>query len=482
MKHILKFSYFISIIFFTPSIVFAKIDCSKKYSDNSYDAFSQEFFDANYKELPLYITSFISNSIDTNQNQIIESEEAKTAACQLSKSLLQFVNKPSNIYINQAGEANLYDFLANDQKITSGEELRISLGVIAQNWLKTYIKKINLLETEEALLNLIDSGYYTVSTPNAITQFDVAGKDGSALAKIEKSLMLANAIENILQKSQGQASKILRGIFEVFVDTKNFPYIAYGPYISSQKIKINLEINQLSEGAGTGIPGAQRYYLLKGLGITLDIFPEGDTQITFGRTKEQNWFVLRHPRFMQSETSPFVSRIDKKLAQISKQNQTFLLLNSKTVLTKDLLQDQLQSLLNDFADAFWRDPINLVIKEQLEGGANAYLTDGKIFFSFNNLKHKYKLIAQRLSEEKTLQQITRHIYFILTQEWIHSLQKDESTYTENFMSYNNAYDAYLAYGYLGINEWYNGQMIENDAKKSARKFVKSLKFSHLSSQ
>jgi hypothetical protein len=418
------------------------------------------------------------NDIDENNNQTIEAQEIEKASCQLSNVIKKIASGKSENYINQEGQVTAYAFWANDDKISSYKEFQLAQGSLAQQWLLKLIKNSSTeSQRKEKLRKVIQTGSYTVSHEEFQYQWDLGAKDTSLESQLLKALELTHALDRYSQKMpKKNFEQAFIPILELIVEIQNFPYLVSYENSSEKNLYLSLKLNRLAYGGGVGPVGAIRYYVYRGLSLELDINERGESKVTWGRPSRQSRFVLRDPKFIEVNSESFVKRVDQRLREIAQRhsNVSLLALTNSDLETPEALEKKIQVVFNVFADAFWKEPVQVnVLKQGLEGNSNAYILDGEMYLSYPYIKNIQRTLQGVFSKDQKLAQIERNLLFISAQEWIHLLQQETDVYAPNNAFYNNPMNAYVAFGSEGTR-WYEEQPIEKDAKTSAELFVKDL--------
>lgn len=354
---------------------------------------------------------------------------------------------------------------------------------------------------KKEIQKILKEGSYTVSQEELANQLDLSGQDQSSVSKLLKASQLAYALSELHTKIDDSLIyfTIVKSLFLNFKTSRNFPYLNSAIESTSQKGKwqVNMSVNQFF-GSGTGVSGAKNYYVLSGVGLTLAISSGNgidnlsqDIRWYWGQPRDQIHFALRDPQEMNINAENFKERVSSRLKKALNEKSFVDLFSSSELedLHPETIERLLQKRVDAFADIFFRPTIRVHVQEQsIEGGSNAVAGEGEIIFSFPNMKELIHQIQQSLasgnaqklnqqgaqnSSQKLNEELNRNLNFILTQEWIHSLQKEEPSYSENWAFYNSPFNVYIIYGDDDKN-WYENQPVEKDAKDLAEEFVRSL--------
>lgn len=457
------------------------LDCNGQYTTQTYNEFSSRYLGTGFAELPVYLKSWVENSVDKNSNKAIEPNELQDASCRMSQVIKHVVAEKSTEYVSQRGRVQSLEYWAHDEKISSYNEFQLSLGSIAKIWLLEFVKN-NLtgsLRTDSE--QMIRSGAYTVSAKGLSGQWDLAAVDHSPHAQLLKSLELAHSVSELIAKTPSENLEIvLPAIMTQFVALKNFPrLISIEPIHSNNTfLKLRLEINNHMFGGGLGPKGANRYYIVEGTYLVIDIKDNGEYNVSWGQPRDQTWTVLRDPQYFTSDTSKFVNRVKVRLQELAlnakNSRNLFNSLKTEDLSTQQNLELWLTKISDTYSEVFWKEPVSITVTtDPLEGGDNAHVKDGKIYFSYSYIQSIYSDLSRSFSQEAALKQINRHLLFLITQEWVHTLQVAEPSYEENMGFYNNPAQAYLIFGSEGV-KWYDQQPIEKDAKDLAENFVQNI--------
>ena len=434
------------------------IDCDVKRHFESLNHFSQQIFENPLNEMPKFYQDWIRHSLDKNQDQVVDAKEFREAACRLSKNIYDVTRKlryEYPIYMN--GEVNLLEYWAYDNKISSPIEFEIAMGKEARDWLFQYFldQKQLPLKYRSDILEAITSGAYTVTSNKLSGQVDLAGVDTSNESIYRKALKLTYVLDKLIQNHVPQ--DLLNTYFKHAAETKMFAFV--------EKVHahaIDTFVHSYSK-VGIGPKEAYHFYVMEEMSIKMT-----RNGVVWGQPKNQHRYMLRDPNFMYAPSRSFEKRISKTLDVWTSLGEFEDLVEDyykKGVSTEEDLKLWLQTAMNQLADIFWQEPLEIVVFPGPSYGRNAYLDGQTIFFSSEEL-----LNLQELVKDSPVV-FLKHLLNVSVQEWVHYLQRHKpDIYAKNNAFYNDAVVAYQLFGNEGVR-WYKDQPIEKDAHEIASGFV-----------
>lgn len=450
------------------------IKCGGTYLEQPVQDLAPLLFEQNFANLPWFLQDWLATDVDKNKNGIAELEEISMATCDLSRSIHKAVDTPSSQLVNTSGMVYYPAVWANDEEITDGGELALALGWVAHGWVKD--KLVKNLTGDSALKTeaLLQSGYFTVTKEDVLTQLDVAGEDGSRLGLFSKSRDLAYSL------SQAKAlippdrwNQVVQVLFDQLNQIKIFPLVT-NIKEENGKLVIDTIINKVDAGL-VGVDGVKRYYVQYGIGLQFLIDNNGVVQKNWGQAKDQIWTLLRDPESMGINTEKFVGKVSKTL-QLECDDPLINHIRSlspETIADRVKLESWMQQIFANFAEKFWQDEPTLILDDSLPShGYAAYASQAQqnITISYAQIGALYENLQKMYPQQSAFEMLRSSILQDVAHEWTHLLQHGQLPYENNLLFYNNGDKAFIVMGYKGT-EWYENQPVEKDAFAIAGQFV-----------
>lgn len=456
----MKFIIFSSILFlsFITKAAVTDIDCDTETHFESINQFSEKIFESPLKEMPQFYQDWMSQTLDKNQDKVVDAQEYKDAACRLSKNIYDITGKLRYEYpIFMNGQVNFLEYWAYDNKISSGAEFEIAMGKEARDWLFKYFlsQKQLPLKYRSDILEFITSGEYTVTAQHLANQVDLAGVDVSVEGVYTKALKLTYLLDKLIQNHV--PGHLLNSYFKHAAETKTFAYIE-----SIHAHAIDAFVHSYSK-VGIGPKEAYHFYVMEQVSVKMTA-----NGVIWGQPKNQHRYMLRDPRFMVVLSRAFEKRISKTLDVWTSLGEFEDLVDDyyeTDVNTEEGLHKWLQSAVNQLADIFWQEPLTVSMFSGPSYGRNAYLDGQTIYISSEEMLNLQSLVKDAPEE------FIKHLLNVTVQEWVHYLQRHKpDLYADNNAFYNDGVVAYQIFGNEGVR-WYKDQPIEKDAHEIANGFV-----------